>query len=172
MESKKTKRGSESEKERKGKSIPKRDDLNHYYDEHPTMLSSPYTLHIDLFRRDNQRLTDLGKRIFKQIPFSGKKVLDYGCGLGGLLAFLKSEGAEECVGADIERHIVEDNSPYIDAFQLLEFPRLDLPAGCFDLVICSEVLEHTGKSRRFLEKILSWIPWGGLQFYGIFKKIE
>ena len=74
----------------------------------------------------------------------GERVLDLGCGAGRFLAALREAGAEP-VGVEIAEAAVERaraNVPGADV-RLLE-PDGTIPAGHgeFDLVWCSEVLEH------------------------------
>ena len=74
----------------------------------------------------------------------GERVLDLGCGAGRFLAALRDAGAEP-VGVEIAEAAVERaraNVPGADV-RLLE-PDGTIPAahGEFDLVWCSEVLEH------------------------------
>jgi 2-polyprenyl-3-methyl-5-hydroxy-6-metoxy-1,4-benzoquinol methylase len=74
----------------------------------------------------------------------GERVLDLGCGAGRFLAALREAGAEP-VGVEIAEAALErarTNVPDADV-RLLE-PDGTIPAahGEFDLVWCSEVLEH------------------------------
>lgn len=69
--------------------------------------------------------------------------LDVGCGSGDLLAALAARFPAEWTGVDLSPAVVETNR---SRFPRLRFETLDLEAGAldqrFDLVVCSEVLEH------------------------------
>ena len=79
-----------------------------------------------------------------------RSLLDYGCGDGTFLAMIAEgveEGVEEGVGADIDRHQIEDCRSRFAAFPNLEFRMIEEltgPAfdGHYDVVVCMETLEH------------------------------
>ncbi len=122
--------------------------LRRFYKTNPTMLSSPYTLHIDLFRQYGKRLTPLGLKIFSKFHYKDARVYDFGCGTGNFLAFSKLKGAELCVGRDIENFLAKENTRYIDIIEIgSKFP-VKQENNFFDIVVCSEVLEHTGNDRK------------------------
>jgi SAM-dependent methyltransferase len=73
---------------------------------------------------------------------AGERVLDLGCGAGGFLTALRDAGAEP-VGVEIAEAAAERARATGIEVRLLE-PDGTIPAahGEFDLVWCSEVLEH------------------------------
>jgi SAM-dependent methyltransferase len=71
-------------------------------------------------------------------------VLDVGCGNGELLLALNQrKNIARLVGVDIAQKVIEVNRA---AFPRFEFHQLDIGTACmpeqFDLVVCSEVIEH------------------------------
>ena len=81
-------------------------------------------------------------KLANQICF--KSVLDIGCGNGELLAALgRRRPGARVVGADISQRIISLNRANLPKF---DFHQLDICSGYlseqFDLVVCSEVLEH------------------------------
>ena len=120
------------------------DSRRDFYKLHPTMLSSPYTLHIDLFRKYGKRLTPLGLKIFSKSHFKDAKIYDFGCGTGNFLAFSKLNEAELCVGRDIENFLAKENEKYIDIIEISSNLPVKQESNFFDIVVCTEVLEHTG----------------------------
>ncbi len=110
---------------------------------------------------------------------AGERVLDLGCGAGRFLAALGEAGAHP-VGVEIAQEAVDRaraNVPGADV-RLLEDDTLPAGHGEFDLVWCSEVLEHipdVGQAlyevRRVLKpggRLLATVPYHGrLQAAGI-----
>ncbi len=80
------------------------------------------------------------------------RILDVGCSKGFLAAALAHHGWTGLTGCD--RLVPDDRPPdqkdYVDFRHLLDYRRIDLdidglaplPADAFDVVVCSEVLEH------------------------------
>jgi 2-polyprenyl-3-methyl-5-hydroxy-6-metoxy-1,4-benzoquinol methylase len=105
------------------------------------------------------------------------RVLDLGCGHGVFGAQLVKRGCPVTF-ADEEQGLLPEiaNAP----FRRINLDRDDVTAlGEYDLVICSNVLEHLAKPKQFLDSVhsilspagklyLSWTnwlsPWGGHEF--------
>ena len=142
--------------------------LRDFYKLHPTMLSSPYTLHIDLFRKYGKRLTPLGLKIFSKSHFKDAKIYDFGCGTGNFLAFSKLNGAELCVGRDIENFLAKENVRYIDIIEISSNLPVKQESNFFDIVVCTEVLEHTGDNwKSIIRELLRITKKNGIIFISI-----
>ncbi len=98
----------------------------------------------------------------------GKRVLDFGCGVGRVLRhFAEDAGATEFWGCDIygpgvrwlERHF-----PQFHVFTSHERPPLPLPDEHFDLVYCVSVFTHLVEDawRGWLEELRRVLKPGGL----------
>lgn len=81
--------------------------------------------------------------------FAGKRILDYGCGDGSFLAMLMERKAAPAaaVGAEVKQEVVENCTARFGSHGELSFvgnDELEHPShqGCYDAVICMEVLEH------------------------------
>jgi len=119
------------------------------YSKHPT----PYTGIAGFIERARVRavlkLAEVGHN---------DSVLEIGCESGNLLASIPD--AKRIVGADISQVALEDAANRFEGRQLLpEFLQLDaqqplgFSAGEFDVIICSETLEHVHDPRSLLENI-------------------
>ena len=82
--------------------------------------------------------------LFKMLPMKGiETIADIGCGEGSNLLFLRSQFPNaKLFGFDVSKTAIETAKSNIDAdFHLLDIQK-EIPAQRFDLVFCSDVLEH------------------------------
>ena len=98
-----------------------------------------------------------GKLIgFKQIPVphSGAKALDLGCGDGYWSEKLKALGYKT-ISIDIEREFpnVDADHPYKGMIPLNANRDLPFPNNSFDVIWCSEVIEHLDNARHAAKEI-------------------
>ena len=90
--------------------------------------------------------------------YAGKKILDYGCGDGGIAVFLAKKGAE-VVGIDIAdiriracRELAEKEGVGARAsFLVMDAEKTTFPDNYFDGVICTGVLHHMDTENAFRE---------------------
>ena len=82
-------------------------------------------------------------------PFRGQRLLDYGCGDGTLIALLHQANVAPAiaVGADLDDRQVNDCRARLGGLPGTRFERIaDLDCaehrGAYDVVVCTEVLEH------------------------------
>lgn len=95
--------------------------------------------------------------------FKPCNVLDVGCGIGNLVGgFLKT--GVDVEGVDVSEHAINRAPPEVRPFlKLGDILNLDYPDSKFDLVVCSDVLEHIpqvecGKVIKDLYKITNrWL---------------
>jgi len=93
-----------------------------------------------------QELIARTKFIGSKITFDGKAILDYGCGTGVALQWIRSRyHPGKMVGLDISKGAIESaksHYPGID-FRVLDMEKLpDNLQNTFDVSLCFEVLEH------------------------------
>jgi trans-aconitate methyltransferase len=108
--------------------------------------------------------------LVREYARSANQVLEVGCGQGALLKKLELELPAAVVhGADVSPKSLEKSRALgirAELFQL-DLSALDFEASHaerfsrFDLVICSEVLEHLADDRRALERIMLLLAPGG-----------
>ena len=113
--------------------------------------------------RRTVELKDLRVReIVKELIRNNRcKVLDAGCGDGSLLEPLCK--SQECYGVDVsEAQLKKAQTKGIKTFRLdLESERLPFADDFFDLVICSETIEHLLDADNLLQEIHRTVRLGG-----------
>ncbi|MDD2785440.1 MAG: class I SAM-dependent methyltransferase [Patescibacteria group bacterium] len=84
------------------------------------------------------------------------KIFDAGCGEGQLIEKLhSSKPLNQYFGADVTSVAVEkarERCPYA-AFKQCDLMELDYPDECFDVVICTEVLEHIYEYEKVISQL-------------------
>src|SRR5712691_459765 len=107
-----------------------------------------------------------GVQRYRELIFdgcAGKRVLEYGCGLGGQAFALADRGAN-VTGIDISdvavaqaRRRADGYPPHLLSFVKADAEALDFPDGSFDLVCGSGILHHLdlARSLREVHRVLS-----------------
>lgn len=103
---------------------------------------------LDIYARGT--LKNLLKRL-QSAGLSGKSasILDYGCGNGVFLQFLKEIGYHNIAGYD----------PFVDEYK-------DFPNTLFDCVVANDVIEHVPDPRTTIKECASFVKPGGLLYLG------
>lgn len=99
------------------------------------------------------------------------KILDIGCGAGTVDFYLANQG-HKVLGIDISEKAVKACRKSARAlglkdrasFKKLNFPERK-PQGKFDLIICSEVLEHLESDKKAVEVIFGLLRPGGIVIF-------
>ncbi len=145
--------------------------IERWYESQGVRRNDPMFKHwVDSTGPDNYRA---GQRILRELgticPLAGKRVLDVGCGVGGALTQLTRAGAA-CTGIDVdadrlglcrkrlELHGQEASTVRGDAFHL--------PFGdaCFDVVVCTDVLEHVPNRAKLIPEYSRVLRPGGVLY--------
>jgi len=99
--------------------------------------------------------------------FSTLKILDVGCGVGSLSLYLASLGAT-VTGIDVSKRALKiaDKARLHAGIQHLTFKHLQLSEVTekFDLVICTEVIEHITNDSIFAQQLYARLKKGGSLF--------
>lgn len=97
---------------------------------------------------------DPRKLLLSFVSNDTKKVLDLGCGRGGLSEKLKKRIVTEVVGVEANPDCYYSAKNKLDKVYLgdIEKVKLPYPAEYFDCIICADVLEHLRDPKKILEK--------------------
>lgn len=88
-------------------------------------------------------------KTFSQKNFVNKRILDIGCGIKPYQNLFA--GAKEYIGADIEGGGHASSSKNADVF--FDGVKLPFPDNSFDVVLCTQVLEHTQEPYVLLQEM-------------------
>ena len=91
--------------------------------------------------------------LIASITDPSERILDVGCGDGGILRSLKARGYRDLHGLEISDYAVRRLRNEGIEMHSGMLPAASLPLGTFDVVIASQVLEHVILRRRFLTEI-------------------
>lgn len=102
----------------------------------------------------------------KLLPdFSGKRVLDLGCGYGWHCKYAAEHGAAYVLGADISGRMLERaaelNSGKAIEYRQAAMEDLDFPAGSFDVVLSSLAFHYVENFAALVNSIHHWLKPGG-----------
>ena len=110
------------------------------------------------------------RRVVADLDFSGKRVLDIGCGSGGITLFLAREyRPAEIVGYDVEQPVVdlatrralEQGLDGIASFVRGEPGPLPFPVESFDIVFSKDALIHVADKEALFTDIFRLLKPGG-----------
>lgn len=104
---------------------------------------------LDMFARGT--LGNLLKRLIQGGLQKTDSVMDYGCGNGIFLEFLKEKGYKNIVGYD----------PFVP-----EFSQLTKKSGGYDCIIANDVIEHVEDPRETIQHCVDLVKTGGLLYVG------
>lgn len=117
--------------------------------------------HEQLFERAREIGADFGESFRSPFDVRGKRVLEVGCGHGGMQVALLDAGARETVGIDLNPGFVEfalgrlrDQNAFV---QVANAEQMPFAEESFDVVVSAAVFEHIhdiGEALREIERVL------------------
>src|SRR3972149_5236107 len=110
-----------------------------------------------------KRLKVVFGEFLKRIGLNGKKFLEVGCGLGYFSEKAASLGAI-VTGIDIGGKLVEKSKQRIPSgkFLVASASKLPFKDESFDIVLCTEVIEHVDDQSQAIEEMFRVIKEGGI----------
>jgi len=123
---------------------------------------------IRFFISDEKGKVDFIDKIDREIsPLKGKRVLDVGCGKGGVIISCGLKGAK-VIGLDINEDELQIAKLRISSFEVDNvslvngiIERIPFEDNSFDLIIASSVLEHLKKFEKAIEEMVRLTKPGG-----------
>ncbi len=110
-----------------------------------------------------KRLRVIFEELLAGVPLKGKRFLDVGCGLGYFSQRAANLGAK-VIGVDIGKKLIEKAKQRVPKGKFFIASASDLPFKneSFDIVLCTEVIEHVDNQRKVLSEIFRVLKKGGV----------
>lgn len=127
------------------------------------------TLGTKLDYTENSRVLFVVDSIREFVDCTGLKILDFGCGRGWMTPFLSPLGSVTGIdfsptGIQFARENYGDHANFILADS--HSPTLGLPTDCqFDVVVCSDTIEHVPVHSALLLQIAKFLRPGGWHMF-------
>lgn len=108
----------------------------------------------------------------KLLPdFSGKRVLDLGCGFGWHCRYAVEHGAAQVLGIDLSENMLTvaretNGDPRID-YRQMAIEDYAYPTGAFDVVISSLALHYVSSFAEVCEKVARTLTPGGVFVFSV-----
>lgn len=100
-------------------------------------------------------------------------ILDIGCGIG-TIDFYLADKCKHLLGIDVSKGAIKvcrENSRVLGLEKKLEFKQSNFPVqnllGQFNLIICSEVLEHLENDRQAVKTVFKLLSSGGVVIFSV-----
>ncbi|MBN2091300.1 methyltransferase domain-containing protein [candidate division KSB1 bacterium] len=117
-------------------------------------------------KRDNRYYQDMIRfdRILQLLPKTSQKILDLGCG-DGYLSYLMAKEKHQVTALDLSQNRLEKFKDLAAEFgieqKIGDVKNTGLPDDTYQLIICSEVLEHIEEYEKLLEEAFRILKPGG-----------
>ena len=103
--------------------------------------------------------------------FTGKKVLDLGCGFGWHCKYAAENGASFVLGTDISHKMLESaqqkNSDERIEYRCAAMEELDFPKDSFDIVLSSLAFHYIKDFEPLVKNIAAWLKHGGAFVFSV-----
>lgn len=110
--------------------------------------------------RASAELSTIRRRAVELVP-SGAVVLDVGCGSGELLSLVATERGCKCFGVDFSAMGIAKALDSGFGGCVSGLPAIPYATGVFDVVLCTETLEHVSDAKGTIAEIARVVRAGG-----------
>ena len=109
-------------------------------------------------------------RLLNGLDLTEKKILDVGCGAGGItVSLVKDYGAKEVIGVDVEEDVVNSAIKRVvknrlkDKIEILLIGKSNLPFedNCFDMVFSKDSFVHIPDKEKIFSQVFKVLKPGG-----------
>ena len=109
-------------------------------------------------------------RLLNGLDLTEKKILDVGCGAGGItVSLVKDYGAKEVIGVDVEEDVVNSAIRRVvknrlkDNIEILLIGKSNLPFedNCFDIVFSKDSFVHIPDKEKIFSQVFKVLKPGG-----------
>jgi len=111
---------------------------------------------------------DLARLNFVKHYFTGRSVLDAGCGVGYSSAYIAENGARKVIGGDISSEAIQYAREHYKLnnleFGVMDCTNLGFMNESFDLVCSLDVIEHLHNTDRYLNEVHRVLRTGGIYY--------
>ena len=146
-----------------------KDYYNNYYPKMFPFSSNNYSEYKNMHRRGQIIYEYISKKLscYASPIIKGKRILDIGCGLGGIMSYFRECG-HICEGIDLNAEVIEfarSQGHNVRNSSLSEFIKQGYDK--FDLIIYNHVLEHVNDTGIELAAVQSVLKENGYIFIGV-----
>lgn len=101
--------------------------------------------------------------VARLVPQNCKRILDVGCGFGGLGRELKAQGFPSVSGIELNPEAAQNLSDVYERYWIADVEGFVLPQDVehFDCIIFADVLEHLRNPWQTLARYVEWLKPGG-----------
>jgi 2-polyprenyl-3-methyl-5-hydroxy-6-metoxy-1,4-benzoquinol methylase len=138
--------------------MPSGAEIDEFYSQHPR--NDKYLKKSDgKYRRARWRIMRLKRRV------RGRRFLDIGCSIGSSVAAAHAAGFE-ATGIDLDGQSIEFAAKHYPQCRFLQTSSADLARAGekFDLIFCTEVIEHVADPQAFVDDLRALLNPGGVLF--------
>ena len=101
--------------------------------------------------------------------FTGKRILDIGCGFGFRTLGIAERGATRIIGIDMDKYRIQEASIFARAkevdnveFRMMDAAALEFEAEYFDVVIADEMIHHLEDLPAVVSEMHRVLAFGGI----------
>jgi len=122
-----------------------------------------HLLHLDNEKKEKYSVLAKNRYAYysKKLQKEKISILEIGCGVAHQSVTFKSLGGEY-MGIDINSDVIQESKKYNYNTKCIDFFDFDSEGMQYDVILCSQVLEHITEPREFIEKVYKSLKKNGI----------